>query len=80
MDHITSTVGNILTEETVLGHPYFKVVERVVVTPTGEVRDSQLLWDRRGKLFAIAVVTDESGQFILVEESKYGQMRLSPCR
>jgi 8-oxo-dGTP pyrophosphatase MutT (NUDIX family) len=46
----------------------------VVKTPEGTKREPQLLWDRRGKRFAIAVAIDAHGDYILVEEPKYGQM------
>jgi len=68
-------VGTIVEEKRVFDHPFFPVVSRVVKTPDGTARDEQLLWDRYGKKFVIAVVTDEKGRYILVEEPKYGCMK-----
>ena len=68
-------VGTIVSEVKAFDHKFFPVVERVVQTPSGEVREPQLLWDRYGKQFVGAVVRDEQGQYVLVEEPKYGQMR-----
>jgi 8-oxo-dGTP pyrophosphatase MutT (NUDIX family) len=68
-------VGTIVAERRVFNHPFFPVVSRVVKTPDGTMRDEQLLWDRYGKKFIIAVVTDQEGRYVLVEEPKYGCMK-----
>lgn len=68
-------VGSIVSEEQVFKHPFFSVISRTVQTPLGVTREPQLLWDRSGKGFAIAVVTDPDGRYILVEEPKYGRMQ-----
>lgn len=68
-------VGRIVAEKQEFAHPYFSVISRVVETPVGHVREPQLLWDRGGKRFAIAVVTDHQNNYVLVEEPKYGCMR-----
>ncbi len=68
-------VGTIVEEKVAFDHPFFPVVSRVIETPDGVRRDEQLLWDRGGREFAIAVVTDPEGNYVLVEEPKYGQMR-----
>ena len=69
-------VGTIVSEERAFDHPFFPVLRRFVRTPEGVKRDEQLLWDRVGKNFAIAVVTDDKGNFVLVREPKYGQMKM----
>jgi len=68
-------VGTIISEKRVFDDPFFSVVSRVVQTSNGIAREPQLLWDRMGKSFAIAVVTDEEGRYVLVKEAKYGQMQ-----
>ncbi len=68
-------VGTILSEAAAYDNPFYRVISRVVQTPDGAVREPQLLWDRMGKSFAIAVVTDEEGRYVLVREAKYGQMQ-----
>lgn len=70
-----TSVGVITSERKVFDNPFFTVVERVVKTPEGMLRDLQLLWDRSGKQFVIGVAFNTDGKIILVEESKYGQMR-----
>lgn len=66
--------GTILSELKVLDNDFFPVIERVVRSHEGEVRKPHLIWDRSDRKFAIAVVTDSDGKFVLVEENKYGQM------
>lgn len=75
----STAVGSIVTERRVYEHPFFSVIERVVRLPDGSVREPHYLWDRIGKRFAIAVVTDENGKFVLVEESKFGHMKRMTC-
>ena len=70
-----TVVGTIVSERAVFEHPFFTVIERVVMTPEGVTREPQLLWDRRGKNFVIVVATDEEGRYVLVAERKFGQMR-----
>lgn len=69
-----TVVGTVSAERRILDHPFFPVVERVI-TNTDGVREPQLLWDRAGKRFAVAVGTTTDGNFVLVEEPKYGQLR-----
>lgn len=70
-----TTVGVIGSERLVLDNRYFSVIERVIKTPDGITREPQLLWDRAGKSFAVAVGLTVEGSFVLVREPKYGQMR-----
>src|SRR3989344_6989380 len=69
-------VGKIISEKYAFNHPFFQVVERVVQSPDGEVREPQLLWDRGSRRFAIAYVVTSEGQVVVVREPKYGQMDL----
>lgn len=61
----------ILREEEVLDNDFFAVVKRTVTDPDGKARE-QLVWDRRGKGFSAVVVRTGSGEFLLVQEPKYG--------
>ena len=70
-----TSVGKIIGEKRVFDHPFFAVNERVVRTPEGKEREPQLLWDRGDRRFVIVVATDIAGNFVLVEESKFGQMK-----
>lgn len=69
-------VGEIDSERMAFDNKFYPVIERVVKTPEGALREPQLLWDRSGKRFVAAVVTDEAGRYVLVRERKFGQMRL----
>ncbi len=70
----TTPVGKVIAERHVLENPFFPVIERVVAV-NGVERDPQYLWDRRGRTFAVAVGLTPEGNFVLVEEPKYGQMK-----
>lgn len=67
-------VGIILKEERVFDHSFFPVLRRVVRDSNGTERE-QLLWDRFGKSFVVAVACTEDKHFVLIREPKYGQMR-----
>jgi len=67
-------VGKIISEVRKFDHQFFSVIERIVETPDGIIRDPQLLWDRGKKQFAVVVAIDTEGRYVLVEEPKYGQM------
>lgn len=68
-------VGTIISETKALDNKYFPVIERVIQTPDGETREPQLLWDRGGKTFAVAIALTPDNQFVLIREPKYGQMK-----
>ncbi len=68
-------VGKIVSEEKTYDNPYFPVVSRVVKTPQGEIREPQLVWDREGKEFSVALALTTDNKFVLIREPKYGQMR-----
>ncbi len=68
-------VGKIISERVAFGNKYFTVIERVVETPDGKTREPQLLWDRGGKRFAVAVAITPESRLVLIREPKYGQMR-----
>ncbi|OGY45501.1 MAG: hypothetical protein A2744_02320 [Candidatus Buchananbacteria bacterium RIFCSPHIGHO2_01_FULL_44_11] len=70
-------VGTIVSEETVFGDGFLPVIKRVVRTPDGQTREPQLLWDRTGKEFVVAVAIGPDDKFVLVKEPKYGQMEYS---
>lgn len=67
-------VGTIVSEKLAFDNKFFSVIERVVKTPDGSIRAPQLLWDRQGKNFAVAVVITTDNKFVFVREPKYGQM------
>jgi hypothetical protein len=78
-------VGTIVSETTALDNRFFTVIEWVVKTLDGVTWDPQLLWDRQGKTFVVAIGITNCNhsdlknlvpkQLILVRESKYGQMK-----
>ncbi len=68
-------VGTIISETKALDNKFFPVIERVIQTPDGETREPQLLWDRSGKTFAVAIARTLEGKFVFIREPKYGQMR-----
>ncbi len=68
-------VGTIVSETKVLDNKFFPVIERVIQTPDGGTREPQLLWDRSGKVFSVAIARTPEGKFVLIREPKYGQMK-----
>lgn len=68
-------VGTIVSETKALNNKFFTVIERVIQTPDGETREPQLLWDRSGKTFAVAIAQTTENDWVLIREPKYGQMK-----
>lgn len=73
-DGEVTEVGTIVSENLAYPNPFFPVLERVIETPEGVIREPQLLWDRGGKRFSMTVAMAAGGEFLLLEEPKYGQM------
>ena len=69
-------VGNVVWERHILDNKYFPVLERRIEALDGAERPSQLVWDRRGRQSAIAVTLDRNSNLVLVQEPKYGVLRL----
>ncbi|MDP3728149.1 MAG: hypothetical protein Q8R18_01710 [bacterium] len=67
-------IGRIISEEVLLGDPFFSVLKRRIQTSHGDERD-QLIWDRRDKSFSVALAKDKENNFILIKEPKYGQFK-----
>lgn len=69
------STGEIIKENLVFNHPFFKVIERTIKTLDGQIKDPKYIWDRQGKLFVVSAVFDKQGNIILVREPKDGQMK-----
>lgn len=67
-------VGRIISERTAFDDKFFTVVERVIETPNGEIRQPQFVWDH-GKDYSLVVGISEDHHFVLLQEPKYGQMK-----
>lgn len=65
-------IGIIIEERPVLENRHLKVIERKFKPAGTQETRSQLIWDRRGKIFVVILAVTENGEVILVEEPKYG--------